>query len=157
MGDGPCSGDNLLTKIVTHFLWTKHPGPIVFASVSRFIRRGHCQTSLISLSICTKSVCLSHKIQRRISITLQGNSVDVANLIYSSLVEDELLTCCSTEYDSSWPCLSSTGRRFKGKVSAARAMSFLFLDAYGGTSYTAPGFRGDISKTQCVLLSVGRQ
>lgn len=101
MGDGPYSGDNLLAKIVAHFLWTKHPGPIVFASVSRFIRRGRCQMSLISLSICTKSIYLSHKIQRRRSITLQGGSVDVANLIYSSLVEDELLTWYSTAYDSS--------------------------------------------------------
>lgn len=66
IGDGRCSGDNLLTRIVAHFLGTKHPGPnsrlgiLVFASVGYFIRRGRCQTSLDALGIYTRSVYLSH-------------------------------------------------------------------------------------------------
>jgi hypothetical protein len=74
IGDGPCSGDYLLTKIIAHFLWMKHPGPnlrlgiLVFASVSHFIRRGRCQTSHNALGIYARSVYMSHKLQKRRSI-----------------------------------------------------------------------------------------
>lgn len=70
----------------------------------------------------------------------------MANLIYSSLDEDGMLTCCSTIYDSSSSCLSSPGRRIKGRASAAHATSILYLDVNGRHSYTAPAFRGGMGK-----------